>query len=101
MKLADTIKICNEFGEEKEFLLLFTFDYKYDGEKYIVYADKKDEKYEIFCSLHRKEDNGLWFVEPVKNEQVLRAVDSYIKDYFDKVQDNGIVLYNFITDEEF
>lgn len=101
MNLSENIKICNELGEEKEFKLLFSFDYKKNGKKYIVYTDIEDNKYNIFCSLYKDENDGLCFVEEVDDSEVLELVDKYIEEYRENFEDDGSVLYDFEVSEDF
>ena len=103
MELPNTIKICNEFGEEKEYAILFTFIYKKDNKKYVVYTDtqKDDKEANIYCSIYSQASNGLNFVEKVNDNEVLEIVDQYIAKYQDYTKDDGEKIYDFTFDEDF
>ena len=82
-KMNNKIKISNDQGESKEYDLLFSFDSKNTGKKYITYTDyKKDENGNIMCysSIY---DNGK--IEPVTTKEELDTIDMFLRSI-----ENGI-----------
>ena len=75
--MEEKILIKNDMGEEKEFDVLFTFDSKENGNKYVTYTDyTKDYKGNINCYSGYYE-NGILL--PVTTEKELIFIKETLK----------------------
>ena len=75
--MEEKILIKNDLGEEKEFDVLFTFNSKESGKKYVTYTDyTKDYKGNLNCYSGYYEDDKLL---PVENEKELEFIKETLK----------------------
>ena len=75
--MEEKILIKNDLGEEKEFDVLFTFNSKESGKKYVTYTDyTKDYKGNLKCYSGYYEDDKLL---PVENEKELEFIKETLK----------------------
>ena len=86
------LKIMDDFGIEKEYNILFTFDLRETGKSYVVYTDySKNEEGNIrtFCSIY---DARMEFpkLQRVKENYELAIINDILK----RVQEN-ILAGNF------
>lgn len=82
--MNETIIIKNEFGEEKEFDVLFTFESTDTNKKYVTYTDyKKDEKGNLKCYSGYYEGEKLL---PVTTEIELKVIDEMLKTITESIK---------------
>lgn len=75
--MEEKILIKNDLGEEKEFDVLFTFNSKETGKKYVTYTDyTKDYKGNLNCYSGYYEGNKLL---PVESEKELTFIKETLK----------------------
>ena len=82
--MEEKILIKNDLGEEKEFDVLFTFNSKETGKKYVTYTDyKKDEKGNLKCYSGYYEGEKLL---PVTTEIELKVIDEMLKTITESIK---------------
>ena len=75
--MEEKILIKNDLGEEKEFDVLFTFNSKETGKKYVTYTDyTKDYKGNLNCYSGYYEGDKLL---PVESEKELTFIKETLK----------------------
>ena len=75
--MEEKILIKNDMGEEKEFDVLFTFNSKETGKKYVTYTDyTKDYKGNLNCYSGYYENDQLL---PVESEKELDFIKETLK----------------------
>jgi len=75
--MEEKILIKNDLGEEKEFDVLFTFNSKETGKKYVTYTDyTKDYKGNLNCYSGYYENDQLL---PVESEKEIEFIKETLK----------------------
>ena len=75
--MEEKILIKNDIGEEKEFDVLFTFNSKETGKKYVTYTDyTKDYKGNLNCYSGYYENDQLL---PVESEKEIEFIKETLK----------------------
>lgn len=73
--------VKDEFGNEKEMEILFTFDHQ--DKKYVVFQDMNSSTGEVFASSYTEEGELL----PIENEAEWQVIEEVIQAFME--DDNG------------
>ena len=73
----ETIFITNADGEEKEYVILFTFESDETGRKYVLYYDEEDEDPEAIAQIY--DDEGHLF--DIESEEELEMIQEVFNTF--------------------
>lgn len=88
----DTFIVIDELGNEKEAIIIMTFDSEEFGKSYLVYQLKDDETGEYFAASFNPEDGEEGNLVPIETDEewdfVEEVLESFLEEEEEKLEEN-------------
>lgn len=80
---SNCLYVKDENGNEKKFIIIFTFDSDETKKQYVVYQDPEGSETDVFASIYDEEGN----LYPIESEEEWDMVEEVINTFAEDEED--------------